>query len=191
MRLRLTALQPRPDCGENELPTLLSRALLAFTIDYERESEWSLTLTANQLRVLSADGMPLRELSRRSGVSPEVTASQGKFMVARGLAGIDGQSKRIALTARGIGARREYVDRLRIVEDQWRQQFGESAIAALKSTSERILDQRLSPGLRPYPDGWRSRGPYAARTAAMLDNPREFLPHHPVISHRGGYPDGS
>jgi hypothetical protein len=121
----------------------------------------------------------------------EITTSQSKFMVARGLASIDGQPKRIALTTKGIAARQEHFERLQKVEDQWRRQFGESAIAELKSTSDRILDQPLSAGLQPYPDGWRSRGPYGARTAAMLDNPRELLPHHPVISHRGGFPDGS
>ena len=35
-------------------------------------------------------------------------------------------------------------------------------------------------GSEPYPDGWRAALP-----------PRETLPHHPTVLHRGGFPDGS
>ena len=35
-------------------------------------------------------------------------------------------------------------------------------------------------GLQPYPDGWR----------AKVRAP-ETLPHHPMVLHRGGFPDGS
>ncbi len=38
----------------------------------------------------------------------------------------------------------------------------------------------LAAGLVPSPDNWRSR----------VRRP-ETLPHHPMVLHRGGYPDGS
>jgi len=50
---------------------------------------------------------------------------------------------------------------------------------------------RLAEGLRPYPDGWRAHKPYLAQTTAMIDDPGGSLPHYPVVSHRGGFPDGS
>jgi len=57
---------------------------------------------------------------------------------------------------------------------------------------ERILDHpQLSGGLTPYPDGWRASKPYAHRTQALIADPRRALPHHPMVLHRGGWPDGS
>ena len=38
----------------------------------------------------------------------------------------------------------------------------------------------LAPGLVPYDDNWRA-------TTRRPDT----LPHHPMVLHRGGYPDGS
>jgi hypothetical protein len=38
----------------------------------------------------------------------------------------------------------------------------------------------LFAGLAPYPDGWRAAVPSPVA-----------LPHHPMVLHRGGYPDGS
>jgi hypothetical protein len=50
---------------------------------------------------------------------------------------------------------------------------------------------RLALGLRPYPDGWRARGPYLRQTTAVLNDPAAALPHYPMVLHRGGWPDGS
>jgi hypothetical protein len=50
------------------LLTALSQSLIAFTIEFEEESDLSLALSANVVRVLSADGVPLRDLPIRSGV---------------------------------------------------------------------------------------------------------------------------
>lgn len=49
----------------------------------------------------------------------------------------------------------------------------------------------LAAGLRPYPDGWRAHPPYLSQTQALLSDPGGALPHYPMVSHRGGYPDGS
>ena len=43
----------------------------------------------------------------------------------------------------------------------------------------------------PHPDGWRANPPYARLTQAMIADPAGALPHYPMVSHRGGYPDGS
>ncbi len=43
----------------------------------------------------------------------------------------------------------------------------------------------------PYPGGWRAHPPYLRLTQAMIADPAGTLPHYPMVSHRGGYPDGS
>jgi hypothetical protein len=48
-----------------------------------------------------------------------------------------------------------------------------------------------SAGLVPHPGGWRAGPPYARLTQAMIADPAGALPHYPMVSHRGGYPDGS
>ena len=57
------------------LPSLLSRVLLAFAIEFERESVLSLAICANLLRVLKETGVPrslasLRRVARGSGRLP-------------------------------------------------------------------------------------------------------------------------
>lgn len=44
-----------------QLPVLLARVLLAFALEYERKSELSLAMSANAVRVLDGDGIPVRE----------------------------------------------------------------------------------------------------------------------------------
>jgi len=39
--------------------------------------------------------------------------------------------------------------------------------------------------------GWRGRAPYLAQTERILRDPVGALPHHPLVLHRGGYPDGA
>ena len=44
----------------------------------------------------------------------------------------------------------------------------------------------------PAPDGgWRGQPPYLAQTQRMLADPAAALPWHPMVLHRGGWPDGS
>jgi hypothetical protein len=42
----------------------------------------------------------------------------------------------------------------------------------------------------PDPGSWRARKPYLAQTEAVLAD-AGALAHYPMVSHRGGYPDGS
>lgn len=53
------------------LISLLSQALLTLALDYERGARLSLCVQCNGLRVLGADGVPLRELPARTGVAKE------------------------------------------------------------------------------------------------------------------------
>jgi hypothetical protein len=56
------------------LSALLSRVLLAFAIEFERESDLSLAIGANVLRVLDEKGVRARDLPLPSGVSKEAIA---------------------------------------------------------------------------------------------------------------------
>ncbi len=55
------------------LPALLSQVLLAFRIDFERESPTSLPLCTNTLRILGDEPIPAREIPVRTGASPETS----------------------------------------------------------------------------------------------------------------------
>ena len=68
------ALPPRPQDGDPAglpLHALLSRVLLSFALDYEREAGPSLAVSANVLRVLTAEGTRLRDLPPPAGISKE------------------------------------------------------------------------------------------------------------------------
>jgi len=188
------ALPPRPgpaDLPGLPLPALLSRVLLSFALDYERESALSLAVSANVLRVLGAEATRLRDLPALAGISKEaVSWAMGILLRAR-LAVEEpdpaaSRGKVARLTPAGTAARQAYLNLLGTVEERWRERFGAYAISALRQPLETLAtgsEDRPPPlygGLGPYPDGWRARVP-----------PPAVLPYYPMVLHRGGYPDGS
>jgi DNA-binding MarR family transcriptional regulator len=188
--------------GTLDLSVLLSQALLAFTIDFERESEISLALSANALRVLGESGVPLRDLPRLTGVSREAIAVSVRILERREYIVVEpdparGRSRSARLTPKGRSAQEASRRFLAVVEERWEGRFGTEAIARLRAALQGLFDQhdggepRLSQGLEPHPTGWRARKPFLAQTTAVLRDPRSGLPHYPVVSHRGGFPDGS
>jgi hypothetical protein len=183
------------------LPTLLSRLLIAFTTEFDNEAEhrlehrttrgadggtgrgpWlvSQAMWANFMQFVPAAGILTRRSCAVAG--PDPAASRGKV---------------IRLTPRGRSAQEEYLRLLDAVEQRWRTRFGPAAIDTLRRSLLSVTGQRddgrprLALGLRPYPDGWRARGPYLRQTTAVLNDPGAALPHYPMVRHRGGWPDGS
>src|SRR5262249_40279858 len=71
------------------------------------------------------------------------------------------------------------------VEAGWEQRFG-GEVERLRGALHRLLTSRtsgeptLAIGLRGYQEGWRSRPPYLAQTKAMLRDPVDALPRHPM-----------
>lgn len=201
----ITRLRPRPAAGGSssaDLSVLLSQVLLAFTLDFERESAVSLAIAANALRVLTAGGIRIRELPHLTGVSKEALSMAAGILIRRSCAvtGPDPAASRgkvIRLTPRGRSAQDEYLRLLDAVEQRWRARFGPAAIDTLRRSLLSVTGQRdggrprLALGLQPYPDGWRARGPYLRQTTAVLNDPGAALPHYPMVLHRGGWPDGS
>jgi DNA-binding MarR family transcriptional regulator len=173
------------------LSALLSRVLLTFAVEFEQKSYVSLAIHANVLRLLDEKGVPVRDLPILSGVSKESISMAMGILEKLQIAVIEpdpmGSRAKVArLTPRGIIAQEYCLQRLREIEERWQAHFGESTIAALRASLERLVGEptvEMSPlflGLEPYPDGWR----------ASVRKPRT-LPHYPMVLHRGGYPDGS
>jgi len=198
-------LRPRPPAGgisSADLSVLLSQVLLAFTLDFERESAVSLAIAANALRVLTPEGVRMRELPYLTGVSKEALSMAAGILTRRSWAVAEpdpaaSRGKLIRLTPRGRSAQDEYLRLLDAVEQRWRARFGPGTIDALRRSLLSVTGQRdggrprLAQGLEPYPDGWRARGPYLRQTTAVLNDPGAALPHYPMVLHRGGWPDGS
>jgi hypothetical protein len=162
-----TVVPPTKRDTEPDLAALLSQVLLGFTLEFERDSVVSLPIGANVVRLLDDSGVPLRDLPARSGVSKEAIAASVGFLERHGH--VVRADRRVLLTPEGQRAQqkdRQLLDRL---EQQWQ---GTDLRAALEPLAGQPIPS--------YPDGWR----------ATIRRPAT-LPHHPMVLHRGGFPDGS
>ncbi len=180
-----------PNPATFSLAALLAQVLLAFALEFERESELSLAISANVLRVLARNGTLLRDLPRLSGVSKEAIGMalgilEKKRAVTIGTDAAGSRAKVVRLTAAGRKLQDACQKLISEIEARWRARFGDEKIRALRSLLERLVGSSnmnsspLSVGLEPYPEGWR----------AAVRKP-ETLPHFPMVLHRGGFPDGS
>ena len=191
--MRAGHVRDAPGAVAEDLAALLSQALLAFTLEYEDESDLSLALSADVVRVLSAEGVSVRELPARTGVSKEAITAAVGFLQRNGYAAVEpdpaSRSKRVKLTKQGLAAQAQHARLAKNVERRWRKRLGGDFERLTKTL---ITGRQLALGLQPYPDGWRAgRNPYRTRTEAVLADPAAALPRYPIVLHRGGYPDGS
>ena len=171
-----------------DLSALLSRALLALTLDYESRSDVSLTISADVLRVIGSSGTSMRDLPARGGVAKEGVTVAVKFLTKKGLVTVaTDKTKTVRLTAAGEDALDEYRSGMARIEKSWSKTFGAGTVRTLLKSLERL---DLAKGIDPKPGMWRTVKPYAAQTEAIQRDARAALPHHPMILHRGGYPDG-
>lgn len=164
-----------PDCkrgepvGDLPLSALLSRPLLAIAIEFERDSDLSLAIAANVLRVLDDQGIRLRDLPTITGVSKEsIAMAMGILRTKRLVAVAAGV---VCLTPSGVAAQNASNHLLAAIEDRWR-------AGSLRDALDRIVPRLDIASL--YSDGWRSK----VRQPGTL-------PHYPMVLHRGGFPDGS
>jgi hypothetical protein len=185
---------------DGRLSVLLSRLLLAYTLDFEARSELSLAMSANFVRVIDEAGVLVRDLPLAAGVSPEATSMALTFLAKNGyvtVAGASAPRKRARLTAKGRTAQQALPGLHIAVEDDWSTRFGADDVGRLRSAPQALLEQRdgdglrLSQGLHPHPGGWRASKIYLERTQAVIEDPSSGLPHYPMVLHRGGWPDGS
>jgi hypothetical protein len=167
--------------AERPLVALLGQALTAWTVEWECAAAVSLPLAANVLRVIGAEDVPARLLPARTGLSKEAIAMAVGYLRRRGLATI-GPGRSVRLTANGTDA-----------FDAYRDGVGQRDDLALRDALEALLHDTaaLSAGLRPPEGCWRNDRPYSAQTARFIADPTGALPWHPMVLHRGGWPDGS
>jgi hypothetical protein len=208
--LKLPKFGPRISAVEAglPLPVLLSRVLLAFALDFERESQTPISLCANAIRVLSDEPIPETEIPKRTGCSEE-TAGIGwqlkpYIVIERDPA--RGRGKLVRLSEAGIVAQQDYYRRARDVENEWKKCFG-GATKKLRESLTTVLKRReLSDGLKPPPGTVRAGaakpalgrmdiGPAARRrrrdlltqTEAFLRDPAGALPHYPLWDMNRGF----
>ena len=174
------------------LSALLSRVLLGFAIEFEHESDLSLAISANVVRVLNEKGVRIRDLPVLTGVSKEAVSMAMGFLQKGGFAAAgpdeaDGSRWKVArLTRTGSKAQDTYRQLSGSIEQRWQPRFGEENMTRLRESLARLTRRAgaqpspLFRGLEPYPGGWR----------ASVRKPR-ILPHYPMVLHRGGFPDGS
>jgi hypothetical protein len=170
------------------LSALLSRVLLSFAVEYEREAGLSLAVAANVLRVLGTDGTRLRDLPALTGTSKESVRWALGILTRGGLAAEEpdpaaSRGNVARLTPRGLDAQCLYHELTSELERRWHARFTPAVTVALRASLEPLAAGQpppLSGGLEPYPDNWR----------ASVRRP-DVLPHFPMVLHRGGYPDGS
>jgi DNA-binding MarR family transcriptional regulator len=183
-------LAPIPAQGLG-LSTLLARILLTFAIEYEGDSNVSLAIGANVLRVFDEPGVRVRDLPILTGLSRESISMAMGILQKRRLARVEadpagGRLKVARLTSEGRQAQDAHHRLVKVIEERWETRFGESNVRALRSSLEPLVggstaeSSPLFRGLEPYPEGWRA----AARRPSTL-------PHFPTVLHRGGFPDGS
>jgi hypothetical protein len=174
-----------PGAGDDaSFSGLMGQALTALTLGHERGSRLSLPLAADVLRVIDDEAVPVRDLPRLSGVSKEAIAMGTGFLGRAKLAELrPGRPGRLTtLTSAGQTALGDYRARAAGRDDR-----------RLRAGLEAIVSQReaLAEGLRPPQGGWRAAKPYLAQTQRMLADPTAALPWHPMVLHRGGWPDGA
>ena len=182
------------DRSEPDLSTLLAKTLLLFTLEFESESLVSLPHLVDVMRVIDGDGVSIKELPMRSGVSKEGMDAAVKFLLKAGLLASDGKGARavLSLSTDGRTVHHRETQRLADVETSWEERHRAAVVARLRDALESILGHpSLTEGLTPHPDGWRRHKRYAKQTDMLLADPRAALPHHPMVLHRGGFPDGS
>jgi hypothetical protein len=207
---------PRTSRGDARLslPALLSQSLLAFTIEFDRESPVPLALSANALRVLGEKPVRVADIARLTGASPE-TSEPGWPLKPYVVIEPDPSSSRgkiVRLTPRGLKARQNYHHLVGEIEKRWEGKFGKGTLRRLRESLQRLFDKRsgdrslMSQGLVPPPGVARSGGQAPAlgrrevaaaarqrtrdlvvQTEAFVRDPANALPHYPLWDMNRGF----
>jgi len=196
------------------LPTLLSRALLAFELEFDCKAPACLALSANTLRVLGEKPVRVGDLARLTGCSPE-TSGPGWQMKRYIIVEPDPAAKRgkvIRLTPLGRKAHDAYLRLARDIEQHWKRKFGDDNICVLRESLLALFDKRaggrslLAEGLGPPPGVVRAGGQMpalgrrdvgaaarqrardlVAQTELFEGDPANTLPHYPLWDINRGF----
>jgi hypothetical protein len=196
------------------LPALLSQLLLAFAMQFDRESKAPLALSANTLRVLGEKPVRVADLPLLTGGSPETSGVgwQLKPYVITEADQTAKRGKRVRLTPLGLKAQQTYHRLVGEIETRWATRFGQDEIRNLRASLQGFLERRdgdrllLSVGLAP-PQGVARAGyespalgrvsvgaaarqrmrDLVAQTEAFVRDPLSTLPHYPVWDMNRGF----
>jgi hypothetical protein len=196
------------------LPALLSQLLLAFTLEFQRESRVPLWLCANALRVLSDQPIPESEIPHLTGCSPETCGIgwQIKPFIVVESAPPPRRGKLVRLSPLGVLARKNYYNVTSAVERRWETRFGKQKIRRLRESlsglfvprvGERLLiaegfvppEGNVRSGTQAPALGRHDVGPAAnqrtrdrvAQTALFIRDPAGALPHYPLWDMNRGF----
>jgi DNA-binding MarR family transcriptional regulator len=151
------------------LPTLLSQALVAYTIEFDNEAEhrlphrtsshgataasgprpWlvSLVMWSNCMKFVGPDGVQLAELERLARTRTNLAGMQrwGYVTVTPGPTDRDpkrpGPEAVVRATAGGRKAQEIWGPLFGIIGDRWRERFGKDAVADLRAALSAIVDR--------------------------------------------------
>jgi hypothetical protein len=196
------------------LPTLLSRLLLAFRVEFDGQSLVPLVFSANILRVLGEKPIRLAELPLLTGGSPE-TSDVGWLIKPYVVVTSDpaaSRGKAIRLSPLGLKAQQAYQSLTGEIEKLWEERFGKEAIGTLRESLDGLFERYrdgaplLSEGLVPPPGtaragdqapalGRRDVGAAARQrmrdlvrqTEAFVQDPAGSLPHYPACDMNRGF----
>jgi DNA-binding MarR family transcriptional regulator len=166
-----------PDLG---LDSLLARPLTAFALEFEATGKLSLALSASLLPTLGAEPISLRDLPDATGIQREQIDNVAGYLERAGLAElvpIPGakRGKALVLTERGVKAKAASAAKLGRLEATWEERHG--------ATVDRVREAlaALNVTFPEHPPGtWR------AKTKGLA-----HLARFPLVTHRGGFPDGA
>jgi DNA-binding MarR family transcriptional regulator len=162
------------------LDSLLARPLTAFALEYEASGKLSPALHANLLAVLGAEPTPLRNLPDATGIHRAQIDNAIGYLERAKLAEVvptqgAKRGKSAALTARGEKAKASGGRKLTRLERAWDERHGEPIARVREALAS------LAVADPEHPAGtWRAEAKPLAR-----------LPRFPLVTHRGGFPDGA
>jgi DNA-binding MarR family transcriptional regulator len=204
----------QPDAVQLPLPALLSQLLLAFTMEFQRESRVPLWLCANTLRVLSDQPIPEGEIPHLTGCSPETSGIgwQIKPFIVVEPAPPPHRGKLVRLSPLGLLACENYCNVTSAVEKRWETHFGKQKIRRLRESlsdlfvprsGERLLiaegfnspEGNVRSGTQAPALGRHDVGAAAkqrmrdrvAQTALFIRDPVGALPHYPLWDMNRGF----
>jgi hypothetical protein len=200
--------------GPLPLPALLSQLLLAFAMEFDRASRAPLALCANTLRVLGESPIPVSEIPRLTGASPEMSGIgwQIKPYVSVEADPAASRGKLVRLTPLGLGTQQTYRELVGEIEKRWATRFGKDTVDRLHDSLLELFVPRngdrslIAEGLMP-PAGTVRAGEQApalgrpdigaaarqrtrdlvAQTELFLNDPAGTLPHYPLWDMNRGF----
>jgi hypothetical protein len=229
LELELPFEEPSPTLGKESygpkttragerlaLPTLLSQLLLAFRVEFDEQSHTPLELCANTIRVLSDKPVPVGQIARLTGSSPEMTnvGWRLKPFVAVGPdpSATSSRGKVARLTPLGLKAQATYHRLTGQIEKSWQERYGKKEVQQLRECLLEIVTLRgdeglaIAVGMVP-PEGvvrggkqWPALGrrdvgaaakqrmrDMVEQTKAYTQDPAGALPHYPLWDMNRGF----